>query len=72
VTPATLMRWYTRLIAQKCDGSTQRRQLGRPCVAEEIELLVVRMAEENPTWGYRRIQGALANLGRLLNSGGFP
>jgi hypothetical protein len=31
-------------------------------VAEEIEQLVVRMAEENPTWGYRRIQGALANL----------
>jgi hypothetical protein len=63
VTPETLMRWYTRLIAQQCDGSTPRRQRGRPCVAEEIALLVVRMAEENPTWGYRRIQGALANLG---------
>ena len=47
VTPDTLMRWYKRLIAQKFDGSKQRRQLGRPCVAEEIELLVVRMAEEN-------------------------
>jgi hypothetical protein len=67
VTPDTLMRWYTRLIAQKFDGSTQRRQLGRPCVAEEIELLVVRMAEENPTWGYRRIQGALANLGHPID-----
>lgn len=63
VTPDTLMRWYKRLIAQKFDGSKPRRQLGRPRVAEEIELLVVRMAEENPTWGYRRIQGALANLG---------
>src|SRR3954452_23004211 len=50
-TPDTLLRWYTRLIAQKFDGSTQRRQLGSPRVAEEIEQLVVRMAEENPTWG---------------------
>jgi len=62
-TPDTLLRWYQRLIAQKFDGSTQRRHLGRPHVAEEIEQLVVRMAEENPTWGYRRLQGALANLG---------
>src|SRR5215467_3202716 len=62
-TPDTLLRWYQRLIARKFDGSTPRRQLGRPCVAEAIELLVVRMAGENPTWGYRCIQGALANLG---------
>src|SRR5881296_3894436 len=62
-TPDTLLRWYKRLIAQKFDGSQQRRQLGRPRVDEEVEQLVVRMAAENPTWGYRRIQGALANLG---------
>jgi putative transposase len=68
VTPDTLMRWYKRLIAQKFDGSKQRRQLGRPHVAEEIERLVVRMAEENPTWGYRRIQGALANLGHPIDA----
>ena len=60
-TQDTLLRWYQRLIAQKFDGSTQRQQLGRPRVAEEIEQLVVQMAEENPRWGYRRIQGALAN-----------
>src|SRR5919198_513820 len=63
VTPDTLLRWYQRFIAQKFDGSKQRRTLGRPRVAEEIEQLVIRMAEENVTWGYRRIQGALANLG---------
>jgi putative transposase len=63
VTPATLLQWYQRLIAQKFDGSEARRALGRPRVAEEVEHLVIRMAEENPTWGYRRIQGALANLG---------
>jgi putative transposase len=67
-TPDTLLRWYQRLIAQKFDGSTQRRQLGRPRVAEEVEQLVVRMAEENATWGYRRIQGALANLGHAIDA----
>jgi putative transposase len=61
-TPDTLMRWYRRLIAQKFDGSRHRRP-GRPRVIEAIEQLVIRMAEENPRWGYRRIQGALANLG---------
>jgi putative transposase len=67
-TPDTLMRWYKRLIAQKFDGSKQRRPLGRPRVSEEVEQLVVRMTEENPTWGYRRIQGALANLGHPIDA----
>ena len=67
-TPDTLLRWYHRLIAQKFDGSRHRRQLGRPRVAEEIEQLVVRMAEENPAWGYRRIQGALANVGLYIDA----
>jgi putative transposase len=66
-TPDTFLRWYKRLIAQKFDGSRHRQKLGRPRVAEEIEQLVVRMAEENPTWGYRRIQGALANLGHRVD-----
>jgi transposase InsO family protein len=68
VTPHTLLRWYRHLIAQKFDGSKHRRQLGRPRVVEEIERLVLRMAEENPTWGYRRIQGALANLGHHIDA----
>jgi putative transposase len=67
-TPETLMRWYYRLIAQTFDGSRHRRSLGRPRVAEEIEQLVVRMAEENPTWGYRRIQGALAHRGHPIDA----
>src|SRR5438105_10804814 len=66
-TPETLLRWYRHLIAQKFDGSTRRTQLGRPPVAEEVERLAVQMAEENPTWGYRRIQGALANLGHQID-----
>jgi transposase InsO family protein len=66
-TPDTLLRWYKRLIAQKFDGSKRRTHLGRPPVAEEIEQLVMRMAEENPSWGYRRLQGALANLGHAID-----
>jgi putative transposase len=66
-TPDTLLRWYTRLIAQKFDGSTQRRELGRPHVAEEIEQRVVCLAAENSPWGSRRIQGALANLGHHID-----
>jgi hypothetical protein len=66
-TPETLLRWYMRLIADKCDGSKKRKEWGRPRVCEEIEQLVIRMAEENPTWGYSRIQGALANLGHHID-----
>jgi hypothetical protein len=66
-TPDMLLRWYKRLIAQKFDGSRQRRQLGRPRVAEEGEQCVIRMTKENRTWGYRRIQGALANLGHAID-----
>jgi len=67
-TPDTLMRWYKQLMAQKFDGSKRRTQLGRPPVAEEIERLAVQMAEEHPSWGYRRIQGALANLGHRIDA----
>ena len=62
VTPETLLAWHRKLIAQKYDG-TAGRGPGRPRTAEEIESLVVRIAEENRGWGYRRIQGALSNLG---------
>jgi transposase InsO family protein len=62
VTPDTLLAWHRRLIAQKYDGSG-RRGPGRPRKAGEIEALIVRMAEENRSWGYGRIQGALCNLG---------
>ena len=54
-----------KLIAQKYDGSGKRAP-GRPRTADEIETLVVRMAEKNRDWGYRRIQGALSNLGHEL------
>jgi len=65
VTPETLLAWHRKLIAQKYDG-TAHRAPGRPRTAGEIEALVVRMAEENRDWGYRRIEGALSNLGHDL------
>jgi transposase InsO family protein len=68
VTPETLLAWHRRLIAQKYDGG-KKRGPGRPRTAEEIETLVVRLANENRTWGYRRIQGALANLGHDIGRG---
>jgi putative transposase len=61
VTPDTILRWHRQLIARKWTAS--RRRVGRPGVLSEIRELSVRMARENPTWGYRRIQGALKNLG---------
>ncbi len=65
VTPDTLLRWHRTLIARKYDGS-KRRRVGRPSTPAEIERLVVRMALENPTWGYTRIRGALRNLRREI------
>jgi putative transposase len=65
VTPETLLAWHRKLIAQKYEG-TAHRSPGRPRTAGEIEALVVRMAEENRDWGYRRIEGALSNLGHEL------
>ncbi len=79
VAPDTLLRWYRRLIAKKYDGSRTRGP-GRPKTAAEIERLILRMARDNPRWGYTRIRGALRNLGheigrntikRILAENGF-
>jgi putative transposase len=61
--PDTILGWYRKLVANKFDGSRFRRRVGRPRIDEETERLVVQMAKENPSWGYDRIVGALANLG---------
>ena len=62
VTPDTILRWYRTLVAKKVDGSKKRGR-GRPRTAEEIAALLVRMAGENPTWGYTRLRDALRHLG---------
>jgi FAD-dependent oxidoreductase family protein/homeodomain-containing protein len=61
--PDTILAWYRTLVSRKFDGSKARRSPGRPPISREVELLIVRMAEENRDWGYDRIAGALANLG---------
>jgi putative transposase len=61
--PDTIFAWHRTFADQKVDTSEPRTSVGRPCVDKEIEDLVVRMARENRSWGYDRIQGALANLG---------
>jgi hypothetical protein len=79
VTPDTLLRWHRHLVARK--WTAVRRGVGRHGVLAEIRRLVVRMADENPTWGYTRIQGALQNVGhrvgrstiqRMLQAAGRP
>ena len=67
VKPDTILAWHRKLVAQKFDGSQQRKAPGRPTIDPELEALVVRMAQENRSWGYDRIVGALANLGYTLS-----
>ena len=62
VTPDTILRWHRQLIARKWT-SEPKLQAGRPGIMHEISSLIVRMATENPAWGYTRIQGALKHLG---------
>ena len=79
VTPDTILRWHRELVARKWTYAAVRvRPRG---VQARIRALVIRMATENPTWGYTRIQGALKNLGhqvgrstiaRILKAAGIP
>jgi putative transposase len=62
-TPDTLLRWHRQLVAHKWTYASRSSRRG---VLVEIRQLVVRMATENPTWGYTRIQGALENVGHRV------
>ena len=68
VSPRTLLDWHQRLIARKYNGRAKRSP-GRPSTPEEVRALILRMAAENRTWGYTRIQGALQNLGHEIGRG---
>ena len=65
VTPATLLAWHRRLAARKYDTRKQR-QPGRPATVRSIARLTIRLAHENPLWGYRRIHGELTKLGATI------
>jgi putative transposase len=67
VKPDTILAWHRKLVAQKFDGSKHRQSPGRPRVDPALEELVLRMARENRSWGYDRIQGALKHLGYSIS-----
>jgi len=67
VKPETILGWHRKLVAQKFDGSQRRKAPGRPTIDQELEALIVRIAQENRSWGYDRIVGALANLGLTVS-----
>ena len=68
VTPDTHLRWYREVVTCKWNYS-HRQGSGRPRVMQTIVNLVLRMALENRSWGYTRIQGAMANLGHEVGRG---
>jgi putative transposase len=81
VTPQTVLRWQRDIVWRRWAAKSRRGQPGRPATHRNITASVLRLAKENPSWGYRRIHGELAGLGvvvapstvwEILNKAGLP
>ena len=70
VSPQTVLRWHRELAKRKWTYRGRRR-LGRPRVAQEVATLILRLARENPRWGYLRIKGELKKLGISVSATGI-
>ena len=66
VTPDTILRWHRDIVRRRWAAKSMRGKTGRPATRRNIKTLVLRLARENPRWGYRRIHGELAGLGVKL------
>jgi hypothetical protein len=66
VSPDTIMRWHRDLIRHRHPKRSRRKRPGRPPTRRSIQALVLRLARENTSWGYRRIHGELVGLGITL------
>ena len=63
ITPDTILRWHRDIVRRRHAARSMRAKTGRPATRRSIKALVLRLARENPGWGYRRIHGELAGLG---------
>jgi putative transposase len=63
VTPDTILRWHRDTLRRRWAARSKRGSTGRPAIRRDIRALVLRLARENPGWGYRRIHGELSGLG---------
>ncbi|MGA6160715.1 helix-turn-helix domain-containing protein [Stenotrophomonas sp. NPDC087984] len=63
VSPDTVLRWHRELLCRRHAKASRPKRPGRPRTVRSVRALVLRLARENPSWGYRRIHGELASLG---------